>query len=195
MATIIRWPHESLSTIAEPLEPREINSARFKQRISDLFRLMYAYGGVGLAAPQVGWPVRLFVCNQYGRPRHKDSSFVFINPVVSKFGQTEMDTEGCLSLSGIWAKVPRSSDVLVRSIDTGCRPIKLTASGFMARIIQHENDHLDGVMFTDHVQDDEKLAAELERFKEHTELIRYERKISKQANNKKMLGRKKKRKV
>jgi peptide deformylase len=114
-----------------------------------MFELMYAHEGVGLAANQVDLPYRLFVANVEGTPDAKEFECVFINPVLSAGRGQEEDDEGCLSIPGIHAPVTRNATIKVEAYDLAGNEISMEAEGLMARILQHETDHLDGTLFID----------------------------------------------
>ena len=119
---------------------------------------MYEHKGCGLAANQVDLPYRLFVVNDSGDPALKDQEMVFVNPVLSKHKGMDEGEEGCLSLPGIYAPVRRPERVTVCAYDLQGQPINLDASGHFARVLQHETDHLDGIMFIDRLSATQKMA-------------------------------------
>jgi peptide deformylase len=122
--------------------------------IKDMFDTMRDAPGVGLAAPQVGVLDRIFVWE------FEDEGGVFVNPViVDRSGKAEDGEEGCLSLPGIVGPVDRSYEVVVEGLDEEGAPIRLEASDWLARIFQHEIDHLDGVLFIDHLAEPLKKEA------------------------------------
>ncbi|MCQ4079863.1 peptide deformylase [Streptomyces sp. RB6PN25] len=117
--------------------------------IEDMFATMYAYDGVGLAAPQIGVPLRVFVydCPDDEERRHLGH---VINPrVATADGVTVAGSEGCLSLPGVYAPTTRFDRTVVEGSDRHGRPLLVTGTGFFARCLQHECDHLDGGLFTD----------------------------------------------
>ena len=114
-----------------------------------MFDLMYDHEGVGLAANQVDLPYRLFVANPEGDPKETDSEAVFINPVLSGGRGLEEDEEGCLSIPGIRAPVTRNATIKIEAYDLDGNEITGELEGLMARIAQHETDHLDGTLFID----------------------------------------------
>lgn len=120
--------------------------------IQDLTYTMYETDGVGLAAPQVGRSLRIFVVDPFWyREGHTKQPYVFINPEIVEL-EGEMDSEeGCLSLPGIFEKVPRAEKVVVEATNTQGERKRYTAEGLFAITIQHENDHLDGILFVDKV--------------------------------------------
>jgi peptide deformylase len=111
--------------------------------------------GVALAAVQIGQLYRLVVIRNNFDNKSDRSFSIFINPTITKYeGSLEEDYEGCLSVPDIYGKVPRYSKVRVRAMDENGRYFRVTATGFLARIFQHEIDHNNGVMFIDHIKDD-----------------------------------------
>jgi peptide deformylase len=119
-----------------------------------MFEIMYDFRGVGLAANQVALPIRLFVANPSGDRKEKEQEMVFINPVVNKPKGTVDAEEGCLSLPGINANVLRSKSLDVNAYDLQGNEIAGPVDGFLARIVQHELDHLDGVLFIDRLTEE-----------------------------------------
>ena len=121
----------------------------------DMLETMEAAGGVGLAANQIGVTKRIFVfdCSHY---QHGLRGAV-INPVWEAVGQDmQLGTEGCLSIPGISQPTERFSTVRLRGFDPHGRPISMLASGLMARCIQHETDHLDGILFLQRLSDEQR---------------------------------------
>lgn len=117
--------------------------------IAEMFELMYEHEGVGLAANQVDLPYRFFIANPTGDVKNKDQEFVFINPVIlSGKGQVEGE-EGCLSIPGLVGQVNRKEKVQVEAYNLAGEMFSGELDGLFARIIQHETDHLDGVLFID----------------------------------------------
>jgi peptide deformylase len=110
---------------------------------------MYTHKGVGLAANQVDLPYRLFIINPTGDPAARDEEHVFINPVLAKWSGTAEAEEGCLSFPDIFAPVKRAQKVFVSAYNLAGEEIRREVSGFFARAVQHENDHLDGILFID----------------------------------------------
>ena len=143
---IIHYPHPTLFRVAKPL--RKID-AELKSMIRKMFELMYEHNGIGLAAPQVDLPYRLFVVNETGDSRQPEREQVFINPVLSKPKGSAEAEEGCLSLPKLYAQVRRPAQIHVTAYDAAGQAISRSLDGLPARIVQHENDHLDGVMFVD----------------------------------------------
>jgi peptide deformylase len=109
--------------------------------------------GVALAAVQVNHPYRIVVIRNNFDDKADRSFSVFINPTITKYeGKLEEDYEGCLSVPDIYGKVPRYGKVRVRAMDENGRYFRVTATGFLARIFQHEIDHNNGIMFIDHIK-------------------------------------------
>lgn len=138
-------------------------SAKIQKLVSDMFDTMYAYNGVGLAAPQVGVLKRIFVldCSTDDNPMPQ---MTFINPVIVKKEGAIISREGCLSFPGVYTDVKRYEGVTVRYMDMKGKTQVMTAPAgtLLCRAIQHELDHLNGVLFVDHVIDrfstDQQLA-------------------------------------
>lgn len=125
--------------------------ARLRKLASDMVETMHAAPGVGLAAPQVGSDLRIAVVDiSVG----EDPALlrVLVNPEIVRREGLETDVEGCLSLPGITDKVDRPTTVTVRAQDLAGKPFELEAADYMARAICHEVDHLDGILFTDHLR-------------------------------------------
>lgn len=143
---IIQYPHPTLRHVSKPLKRVD---AELRSVVAEMFELMYAHNGVGLAANQVDLPYRLFVVNIEGKPEAKETEHVFINPVLSRGrGQVE-DEEGCLSIPGVYAPVTRNETIRVQAYDLAGNEIEADAEELMARVLQHETDHLDGRLFID----------------------------------------------
>jgi peptide deformylase len=120
-----------------------------RQLIDDLFETMYAAKGVGLAANQVGIAQRVAVVDTGG---DTPEPLVLVNPtIVHRGDDTETAEEGCLSIPEIFGDVERPVSIIVEATDRSGAPFRLEASGYQARAIQHEIDHLDGVLFLDHL--------------------------------------------
>lgn len=143
---IITYPHPTLRRVSKPL--RRVD-ADLRKKIRQMFDLMYAAKGIGLAANQVDMPLRLFVMNLEANP-DAGEEMVFINPVVSlPRGGSEESEEGCLSLPGLYGPVTRPKQVRINAYSLDGQEIKKDVTGLFARCVQHEVDHLDGVLFPD----------------------------------------------
>lgn len=144
---IITYPHPTLRHKSQPV--RRVD-AELRQMVTQMFELMYSSRGIGLAANQVDLPLRLFVMNLEGEPG-KGEEFVFINPVVTHQKGSESREEGCLSLPELYADVIRPKKVRVQAYGIDGQEIQAEVDGMFARCVQHEVDHLDGVLFIDRV--------------------------------------------
>ena len=122
-----------------------------RQLIDDMVETMYAAPGVGLAAPQVGVPLRVFVID-LSVGRDPKGLIAMINPRFVMRDGLQLEEEGCLSLPGFNATVARPSTALVRAMDRHGQPISVEGQGLLARALQHELDHLDGVLFVDRLR-------------------------------------------
>lgn len=129
--------------------PVEAVTEEVRRLIEDMFDTMYAEEGVGLAAPQVGVPQRIIVVDS----RQADEPpFALVNPeILDASDDLERDEEGCLSIPGLKEVVERPGAVRVQGIDRDGQPLVLEAEGLLARILQHEIDHINGVLFIDRV--------------------------------------------
>ena len=175
MLQLIQYPHPTLRFASKPLARVD---DQLRGMIDLMFQIMYEHRGVGLAANQVNLPLRLFVANPSGE---KDSGqeLVFLNPVIQKATGTIEAEEGCLSLPGFNGVVKRNKAVQVNAYSIDGKEINLKVEGFLARIIQHEVDHLDGVLFIDRMFDQgEILAEDLARFEARFAKLRQEGQIS-----------------
>lgn len=136
-------------------EIKEYN-ADIKTLIDDMFETMYESEGVGLAAPQIGKSLRLFVVDASPfsdeEPELEDFKQVFINPeIVSESGKKWSFTEGCLSIPGVREAVSRKETIVVNYLDENFEEVEEEFSGLAARVIQHEYDHIEGVLFIDKI--------------------------------------------
>jgi len=123
---------------------------KVRELVRDMFETMHAASGVGLAAPQIGVGRRVIVVD-VSRVETESPPLALVNPeVVSRGGSVE-GIEGCLSVPGVEGMVPRAECVLVRGQDVQGEPVRIRATGFLARALQHEIDHLDGVLFIDRI--------------------------------------------
>jgi len=153
--------HPVLRRKARALEKSEIASAAVQKLIDDMIDTMVEYHGVGLAGPQVHESLRLFVAalDAADEDEGRDPEpIVIINPEITPVGSdTVEDWEGCLSIPDIRGKVPRAREIRVRAYDRRGDRVELRAHDFPARVIQHETDHLDGILFFDRMRGLESL--------------------------------------
>lgn len=145
---IICFPHPTLRRKSKPIRRVDDELRRIART---MFELMYAAKGVGLAANQVDLPIRMFVANLEANPE-KGEELVFINPIVSNPKGTEEQEEGCLSLPGLYGTVIRPKQVRVAAYNLRGEEVDMVATGLLARVVQHELDHLDGVLFIDRMK-------------------------------------------
>jgi peptide deformylase len=119
-----------------------------RQLVEDMKETMKAYGGVGLAANQIGVLERVLVVDVPVDDERR-AQYVLVNPAIVRRAGSETDEEGCLSIPGVWEDVARSLEITAKALDERGQPIEIEAQGYLARAIQHEVDHLDGVLFID----------------------------------------------
>lgn len=148
---ILKYPDPFLRRRVEDL-PEITHEVR--ERIARMFEAMYAAHGVGLAASQVGWDARIFVQNITGEP---DGEEVHVNPEVVEMSGEVDDEEGCLSIPGVRARIVRAREVLVRSTGLDGQPQEVRHVDLAARAVQHEMDHLDGILFTQRLRPSDRL--------------------------------------
>ena len=163
---IVQYPHPALTWKAKPIT--EIN-ARLRTTVEQMFELMYNSKGIGLAANQVALPFQVFVVNPTGDPEEEDQEFVFINPeITSRKGSVEGE-EGCLSLPDVYGEVRRAEQIVVEAYDLSGQGFELNLTELPARVVQHEADHLQGVMFLDRMTEAARreLQPQLELFESH----------------------------
>ncbi len=141
LLTVRLYGDPVLRQVATPV--REI-TAEITRIIADMTETMWHQVGIGLAAPQVGLPYRILVMDD-----GKGGAQTLINPEIETRSGTVREEEGCLSLPGVFGVVERSKTITVKAIDADGKPVSLEATGLKARIVQHELDHLDGVLFID----------------------------------------------
>jgi peptide deformylase len=142
---VITYPHPTLRYCAKPI--RRVD-ALLQQVARRMLELMYEHRGVGLAATQVDLPIRLFVMNSSGH-KGEGTERVLINPVISRPRGNEEAEEGCLSLPNVHGNVVRAKTIRLNAYDLSGNEIDEDATGYEARIIQHETDHLNGMLFID----------------------------------------------
>jgi len=167
---VARIGHPVIRTPAEPVSETELASAEFQRLVDEMVVTMHEYDGVGLAGPQVHVPRRVAVIEVRGSDERTEAAVpltVLVNPVVTPLGEARVTGwEGCLSVPGLRGLVPRAERVRLEARDREGRPYVAEASGFFARVIQHECDHLDGMVYLDRMEDMRSLSflRELHRF-------------------------------
>ena len=164
---VLHIPDERLRKVAKPVE--EVN-AEIQRIVDDMFETMYAEEGIGLAATQVDIHQRIIVIDV---SENRDERLVLINPeLLEKSGETGIE-EGCLSIPGFRALVPRKEKVTVKALDRHGKEFTLDADGLLAICIQHEIDHLNGILFVDYL-------SPLKRQRIKEKLVKYKKQIAKQ---------------
>ena len=146
---IVTYPHPTLRYRSKPIKRVD---AELRAIVRGMFDLMYQANGVGLAANQVDLPLRLFVANLAARP-DEGEELVFINPVISRPKGTDQADEGCLSLPELYGVVIRPKQVVINAYNLEGQEIRTPVTGLLARVVQHELDHLDGVLFVDRMSE------------------------------------------
>ena len=126
--------------------------ASIKRLIGDMIETMIQAEGVGLAAPQVGISLRVAVLQM-----PEEEPFVIVNPKVVKRAGGRLLMEGCLSIPGYQGEVERSISIIVKGLDQQGKEIRIKATGLMAQALEHEIDHLNGVLYIDRIEDEDKL--------------------------------------
>lgn len=142
--------------LRQKAEPVKNITNRTRKLIKDMIETMYAADGAGLAAPQIGISKQIVVIDVGEGP------ICLVNPEIIEAEGEEIDVEGCLSIPGLRAYVKRSSRVVVNALNEKGRPIRVTGEGLLARALQHEIDHLNGILMTDRMisevpQDEEEV--------------------------------------
>lgn len=150
--SIIQYPHPTLRVRSKQI--RRVNK-ELREMAAQMLDLMYEAEGVGLAANQVNLPIRIFVANPSGQPGDGEE-LVLLNPELQMPKGSVTGQEGCLSLPGVFGQVKRPKSIRLNAYDLKGNSIDRVVDGFLARVIQHENDHLDGVMFFDRMTDEAK---------------------------------------
>ena len=152
---IVKYGTDVLQRAAKPVAAV---TPEIHELIDDMVATMYAAPGVGLAAPQIGVPLRVVIFGVTYNPRYPDAEevpyTVLVNPVVTPIGdEIEEGWEGCLSVPGMRGVVPRFKSVRYGGFDDTGLPIERSVEGFHARVVQHECDHLDGILYPMRVRD------------------------------------------
>ncbi len=183
---IVYYPAPILLTPAVEMGEEEITE-EFQSSLPALFELMYKHGGRGLAAPQVGIAKRFFLMNSHPEAfPAKENQMVFINPEIVEGNEEEegeevevdieVDVEGCLSLPGVSASVPRATTITVRALNADKVPFEMTFVGLSARVVQHEMDHLNGRLILEYLTPAEEglQKAALNRLQKYHDVINFQ---------------------
>jgi peptide deformylase len=160
---VLRMGHPLLQQVAVPVE--RCGTAELRELVRDMDDTMRARNGAGIAAPQIGVSLRVVIFELTHSPRYPQAEpvpyTVLVNPVLEPVGdELEEGWEGCLSVPGLRGLVPRHRHLRYRGCDAEGRPIDRTVSGFHARVVQHEVDHLDGILYPMRVRDLRNLGFE-----------------------------------
>lgn len=152
LLTIITSPNPLLRKKSLKIAKKEISSKKFQELCSGMEKIMLKKDGVGLAAPQIGQNIRLIAVNT------KDGPICLINPRITRKSLTKKwGEEGCLSVPNSFGQVKRHKKISYNYFDLKAKKTKARAQGLMARVIQHEIDHLDGILFIDKAKDIKKV--------------------------------------
>lgn len=151
---IVKYPDPVLRRTAERVTTFDSGLEKIAAQMLDT---MYTLRGVGLAAPQVGLATALLVLNPTGNPSDREDELVLVNPEIVSRKHLEWGEEGCLSFPDIYAEIERHRDIEVRYLDLQGKAREMRASEFLARVILHEIDHLQGILFIDRLSPTDKI--------------------------------------
>ena len=154
---VVKYPNPLLNKVSKEIENIDKD---IKILAEKMFETMYENNGVGLAGPQVGISKRIFVINIHPKDENKDKAkneIVFINPVLSNFAGEQEEVEGCLSVPGINKLVKRAKSVTVTATNLAGEEFTLNVEGFFAQAVQHEYDHLEGILFIQRLSESEQI--------------------------------------
>jgi peptide deformylase len=145
-------PHPLLASPCAPLTAEQLRSETITDLVKKMEETMLANNGIGLAANQVGKDLSLFIIDKKLAAEHEVPT-VYANPEITEYGR-EKDTleEGCLSIPGLWVDITRSKKIMFKALDGEGNKIKFKARGMLARVLQHETDHLNGTTIKDHAK-------------------------------------------
>lgn len=143
---IVNYPHPALRWKSQPVQTID---SKLRSTIREMFGLMYERKGIGLAANQVALPYRLFIINLSKDPGNSEEELVFINPEITHRRGIQEVEEGCLSLPGLYGPVARFGKATIKAFDLDGKELTINADNFLSCTIQHEFDHISGVLFTD----------------------------------------------
>ncbi len=144
--------------LRKPAKPVEAFDEALQATVDAMYRLMFESKGVGLAAPQVGLNQRILVINDKGDPEDPERNLTLINAkIVARGGDKTLHEEGCLSFPGIYGEIERPERCTVEAFDVKGNPVNQEFDGFLSRVIQHEYDHLEGILLVDRLSQADKL--------------------------------------
>ena len=164
---ILKMGHPALREIAQSVQPKNIQSKAIQDIIIDMIDTLEETGGIGLAAPQIGESLRIVIIkipkgsSSYGEVKGVPLS-IFINPTITKIGQEEARWEGCLSVPGLRGLVSRPQHLKLNYLNANQEQKEIEVKGFLATVLQHECDHLDGILYIDRLVDSKHLSFESE---------------------------------
>ena len=142
---ITKIPDKILVKKMEKVAVDDIKKGLYKDLVSDMRKIMVEHNGVGLAANQIGKDLSIFVIDQK-LAEENGVPDVFINPEITEYSKESDETEeGCLSIPDYWVPIKRSKKIKIKAVDENGNKVKLKARGFLARVLQHETDHLNGI--------------------------------------------------
>lgn len=152
---ILDLKYYGASVLTRPAKPVKNIDRELLKLAQDMLDSMYHYNGVGLAAPQVGVSKRFFIvdCGE----EYQKEPFFLVNPEIVSVNGKQMGGEGCLSLPEFYTDVERPESCVIKAMDLSGKDITVKGSGLLARALLHELDHLNGILFTDHVDDEQAL--------------------------------------
>jgi peptide deformylase len=146
---ITKIPHEVLAKKVAQVKAEDIKSGMYSQLILDMKKAMVEFEGIGLAANQIGKDLSIFVIDQKLALKHEVPEAYF-NPEITEYSSDTDDLEeGCLSIPGFYAEIKRSKKIMFKALDEQGKKVKFKAKGFIARVLQHETDHLNGIVIKD----------------------------------------------
>ena len=146
MLRIVKYPHPALRYESVPVSRID---DELRGHVRAMFELMYEHRGIGLAANQVGLPLRLFILNVTSDRNQPEREQVFINPEIVKRHSSVHEEEGCLSFPGLYGHVQRAKRIRIKAFDLDGNDVEVEADDLLGRALQHETDHLSGRLFID----------------------------------------------
>jgi len=162
LLNIITEPNPILHKKTAAVRPADIGDKKNKKFIKDLIETLYIKDGAGIAAPQVGESIQIcIIAKNFNEFNNKEKDLILINPVWEKKSLLKAaDEEGCLSVPNIYGKVKRYKKIRVKALNEKGEPIDFIAQDFFARVIQHEIDHLNGILFIEKAKDLQEITRE-----------------------------------
>ncbi|MBU0546020.1 peptide deformylase [Patescibacteria group bacterium] len=162
LLNILQEPNPALHKQAEEIPPVDVENPKTQKLVADMIETMYERDGVGLAATQAGKPLQLCIIAKQYNILDENKDLVLVNPKWEKSSILKVwDEEGCLSVADIYGKVRRYRKIKVSALDEKGRKLNFSATDFFARVIQHEVDHLQGILFIEKAKDLHEVEKEL----------------------------------